>query len=599
MAAYTLAVVSYLLTAVVITVDKVLLSQKVKKPFLYAFYVGLLNCLIFVLWPFDFSFLSFAITLVALFAGVSFFFALFFFYSAINKGEISRIVAFVGGTSPLVLFALSYFFLGERLPVFWFVGFVFLISGSLLLSFGKKQSVFLYSLASAIFFALTFFCTKVVFLETTFLNGFAWTRIGTLLVICVSMIFWRSFEIPQKKTSLVFFGNKVLGGFSFLLLNYAIMLGSVTIINALQGVQYIFIFALAFFVSFYHPGFIKESFSKKAILQKIFGVILISVGVVILFFPAGQTQAVGVKNFGVTFSKIQAEELGLDWRDVYLSIFEELKINKIRIPVYWSEVEPKEGQFDFSSIDWMLEVAEQHNAEIILVTGRKLPRWPECHQPEWLENYELRIRNQELLNYIRTTVKRYDEKGVVWAWQVENEPFLHFGECPNYDKYFVDEEIALVRTLSQKPVIITDGGEFGDWFRAYKRADIFGSTLYRTIFINKIGDWTNDRLGYITYPLPPSFFQIKRGLIELFYDKKPSIVVELQAEPWGPELLQNMELEEHYKSMDPEKFSKLMEYIKGTGFDTFYFWGVEWWYWLKEQGHPEMWELVKEAVDKV
>ncbi len=307
-------------------------------------------------------------------------------------------------------------------------------------------------------------------------------------------------------------------------------------------------------------------------------------------FLISSVPGVEPKNFGVTFSTKAVEELGLDWQETYLAILEDLEIKNLRIPVYWPEVESEEGVFDFSRVDWMLEEAEKNNVEVILVVGRRLPRWPECHQPEWLENYELRIKNQELLDYINTTIKRYDDSSIVWAWQVENEPFLwFFGECPDLDKEFLDEEIALVRSLTSKPIILTDSGEFGDWFRAYKRADIFGSTLYRTV-------WRKNT-GQITYPLPSAFYRLRLGLMNVFYKEKPVFVCELQAEPWGSKHVAQMSLEEQYQSMSPEKFGEMMEYIKGTGFDTFYLWGVEWWYWLKtEKGEPEMWELVKENI---
>jgi hypothetical protein len=335
-------------------------------------------------------------------------------------------------------------------------------------------------------------------------------------------------------------------------------------------------------------------------MKKIIIFILIIIG---LMFAAGwllvkQAPIVEVKNFGVTYSKIAAEDFGLDWKEAYKAIFEDLGVSLIRIPVYWPEVEPVEGEFDFDSFDWMLGVAEDNNAEVILAVGRRLPRWPECHEPEWTKSYETGTHKinlmspglirDKLLEYIKKVVERYDDREVVWAWQVENEPFLKFGECPKLDVDFLDNEIALVRSLSNKPIIITDSGEFGDWFRAYKRADIFGSTLYKTVW--------RKTTGQITYPLPRSFYRLRRAVVELFYGKKPMFICELQAEPWGYKPIKEMNIEEQYSSMDPEKFQEFMEYIKGTGFDTFYFWGVEWWYWLKQQGYPEMWEAAKQHI---
>ncbi|MCF7835554.1 MAG: beta-galactosidase [Candidatus Marinimicrobia bacterium] len=301
-----------------------------------------------------------------------------------------------------------------------------------------------------------------------------------------------------------------------------------------------------------------------------------------------RTPKVEVKNFGVTFSKLQALDLGLDWQESYKAIFEDLGFDSVRVPVYWSEIETKEGIFDYSSLDWMLDIAGDYNAKVILVIGRKVPRWPECHEPQWAKDKEIDLRNASLLSFMETTIKRYDGNSIVWAWQVENEPFLNFGECPKFEDVFLDKEIALVKSLSKKPVVVTDSGEISTWFDAYKRGDIFGTTLYRTVW--------SDSFGYIKYPLPPSFFRLKKGLVKTFFGEKPSVVIELQAEPWGPMLIQDLIVEEQLVSMNPEKFVELMEYIEGTGFDTFYLWGVEWWYYLKENGHPEMWDLVQSQI---
>ncbi len=280
------------------------------------------------------------------------------------------------------------------------------------------------------------------------------------------------------------------------------------------------------------------------------------------------------KVFGVTFSKFFAEKLGLDWKKAYEEILADLGARYLRIPAYWSEVEPKKGEWFFDDIDWQLEKAKEYNAKVILTIGRKLPRWPECHIPDWVRNMTpSEAEGQKLLNYIKAVVERYKDNPAVIAWQVENEPFLLFGECPLASKEILDAEIKLVRSLSDKPVIISDSGEFGIWFGAVKRADIFGSTLYRHVYTESI--------GYLTYPLPPVFFRLKQGLVKLFVGQKPMIVVELQAEPWMPKMLYETSIEKHFKHFNPERFKAILSYIRGTGFDTFYFWGGEWWYFVK------------------
>ena len=157
---------------------------------------------------------------------------------------------------------------------------------------------------------------------------------------------------------------------------------------------------------------------------------------------------------------------------------------------------------------------------------------------------------------------------------------------------FLEKEIDLVRSLDPNhPIIITDSGELSVWFRAAKRADIFGTTIYRIVW--------NKYTGYVKYPLPPKFFWLKANFIRLFYPEKPIIVSELQAEPWGPKQIYEMSFAEQSKSMNLKQFYDNMEYAKEVGFPEIYLWGAEWWYWLKvKHNQPEIWEAAKTVVSR-
>jgi len=221
----------------------------------------------------------------------------------------------------------------------------------------------------------------------------------------------------------------------------------------------------------------------------------------------------------------------------------------------------------------------------------KVPRWPECHEPEWVKSpafAEASAGKQNLLDYIEKIVNRYKNSKAIWAWQVENEPFFPFGECPEFDKGLFEKEIALVKSLdSQKrPVIISESGEFSLWFQAAKYGDIVGITMYKKV-------WFSELKNYINYPFPPIFYWRKAQLIKNIFGKDV-IGVELQAEPWGPKLLYDLPLEEQEKTMNLKQFKKNIEFAKKTGLDKFYLWGAEWWYWLKEkQNQPAFWQEAK------
>jgi hypothetical protein len=292
-------------------------------------------------------------------------------------------------------------------------------------------------------------------------------------------------------------------------------------------------------------------------------------------------------DLGVTYSSKYAEAIQLDPQETYLAMLDDLGIKNVRLPVYWDEVEKEIGQYDFSKLDWQLAEAGKRNVKIILAVGQKVPRWPECFIPEWAQADDV-VRKRELLKEVGKVIERYKNNPVVAYWQVENEPFLKFGNCPALDTDLLDSEIAMAKSQGGgKPVIITDSGELSFWIEAAKRADIFGTTMYRSVFS---GRWN----VALDYPIGPNFFRFKKWLIKNFAHQENAIVVELQGEPWLKGWTTNFPIDEQLASMDEDKLKDNVQFAQKSGFDTVYLWGVEWWYWMKvKHNYPAIWEAVK------
>lgn len=294
--------------------------------------------------------------------------------------------------------------------------------------------------------------------------------------------------------------------------------------------------------------------------------------------------------YGVSFSQTYATELGLNWKQVYTDMLDDLHPEYIRIAALWSEVEATQGTYDFSDVDWMMNMAATHGTEVLLVVGQKAPRWPECYVPQWVGSIEdTALRHDALLSYVEATVLRYKKHPALELWQVENEAFIgfSFGECALFDERAIYDELSLVRTLDPgRKIVLTDSGELSTWKKPSKLSNIFGTTLYRIV---RTPGGHRFSYGF----LPSGFYRLKAKMLRNTYEN--FFVSELQAEPWfGDVHPKDTSPEVMEETMNPTRFASHIRYATHVGASRVYLWGVEWWYYMK-QAHSDAryWELAK------
>ncbi len=299
-----IAIFAYFLVALEVILDKFLLSsKKVSHPSIYTFYVGMMSLFALFLFPFGFHLIGLRRALLSILSGIVFTYGILCMFFAINKSEASRVTPVVGAIVPIVTFVLSVFFLSERLRSVQIIGVIALIVGGLLISFefplhiNKKKFFhgFWYSIGAGVLLAIAFTWFKHFFEHDNFANVFIWTRIG-LFFGAVSLLSYRPwgkkivnsfgrFKNPSKEhyeTGSLFVANKTLGGIGSILTNYAIALGSVTIVNAMVSVEYVFILIFGLSLSFKFPKIFQEKEDFLGIFQKIISIIIISAGIVLL-----------------------------------------------------------------------------------------------------------------------------------------------------------------------------------------------------------------------------------------------------------------------------------------------------------------------------
>lgn len=586
--------------------DKLLLRERwIGDPIVFTIGAGILSAAALFLLLFDPTLPALPILAAALLGGAVFLAALFLFFSALKAGEASGAFPIIGGLAPMFTLALAALVLHSPLSSADLIGFSLIVGGSVILlgveERGLRLRVLLIATASAFLFGIANILRKITLTETSFLAGVAWLSAGGALIAILLLLVpsvrhrLRTSVAAPRVTKGLWFLNRAWATFGTIILLFAISLGHPALVDASQGFRYVVVFFGAWLL-------LGERFSGWVLLGKSIATVAIILGLAwlsLVEYARGLPLPPPERpiTWGVTFSQKFSRELGLDWQDNFQAVLKDLGARRLRLVAYWDEIERQAGSYDFSDLDFELERARETDAKAILVIGLKVPRWPECHIPEWARPLSVEAREEALRTYLQRVVERYRSHPVVTVWQVENEPFLPFGQCPTRGSDFVRKEVRLVRSLDpERPILVTDGGEFGLWHKAARSGDVFGTTMYRKVYPRFIGPL----FGVIEYPIAPGYFRLKERVVRWLNrdPEKRFIVSELQAEPWGPGvLLYELDPEEQVRLFSPEYFRDTIEYAKAAGFDEYYLWGAEWWWFMKEKhDDSRYWDLAKTVL---
>lgn len=289
--------------------------------------------------------------------------------------------------------------------------------------------------------------------------------------------------------------------------------------------------------------------------------------------------------YGVSFSVKQCRNFGLDQRKVLHALIKDLGVQRFRLMSYWDEHEPEPGKFDFTALDEQMDIIEKAGGTVSLCLGARQPRWPENHWPDWAWNLPKPERDAAVLKYIQAVIERYEHRPVIVSYQLENEALLaSFGERAEVDRNRLKMEYFWVKQLdSLRPVIMTTSTSWGIPMRD-PVPDIVGFSYYQVLFNNGSYGKSFHR---------PWLDRLRAIAVKLLHGKD-SFIHELQAEPWGPKNIWEMDLDEQFKSISPDQLKENLSQAQATKLDTIDLWGAEWWYWLKtKKKSPEIWDFLK------
>ncbi len=277
--------------------DKLVLASA-PRPKSYTFYIGLLSILVIVFIPFISFHAPSPIAMLWIFLeSIVYIAGLYLMFLVLEKSEVSVVITTIGATQPIFIFILTWLFWGAQVITgVNVVAFLLLLAGSVIISLNKKFTIskeyLTLTILASLMFSFDYIFSKLVFLHQPFLQGFIWMRIASFILVLLFLLsrkfrkeIFQKQHIPDVKTSLIFFATQASGGVANLLQNLAIFLAPVAflpIINALRGIQYVFLFLMTLFFSLFLPRILKEDISRRLLVLKIISIVLIVAALVML-----------------------------------------------------------------------------------------------------------------------------------------------------------------------------------------------------------------------------------------------------------------------------------------------------------------------------
>ncbi len=306
-----LAVVAQLLNAIVSLVDKYIVTDEriLPQPFVYAFYTCALSGAAIAVYAFSAApapldgvsfpdirnvrFPSLEVMGLALLAAYTFFYALVSLFKALRRADASDVVPVVGAVSAVCSFGLAYLFLDARLSQNFLFGVLLLALGTALVSrFRFSWKIALSCVHAGVFFAFHFVVIKGLFNATSFDDGFFWSRVG-FVVFALSLLLVPQYgrriltqlKATGRRASAFVLTNKVIAGLASVLILKATELGDVSVVQALGGLQYVFLFAFGVTLGPCTPSECGENTrDPKVLLRKAVFIVVIVAGFFMLFW---------------------------------------------------------------------------------------------------------------------------------------------------------------------------------------------------------------------------------------------------------------------------------------------------------------------------
>ena len=288
-----IALLSYFLNSIALTVDKFLLTKSIPDPLIYIFYFSLVSFLLTLAIPFT-HIPSFTVFILSSTSTLAWTVGAYCMFRALKYGQVQRVIPVIGTVTPLVLliFAAGSNSIDLKQTegiILSVIGLVFLTLGDLKGKLAWDELIL--EISSGFFFALAYFLLRLAFLQDSFFTVLVWSRpilipLGIILLMIPAS---RNKILPMlhprgviQKAAPVFIFGQIAAGTSELLLTFSISLTNPAVVNSLQGIKYIYLLIFSLILGKKYPEIFKTKLSGYFLLSQIVGIAFIGLGLYLL-----------------------------------------------------------------------------------------------------------------------------------------------------------------------------------------------------------------------------------------------------------------------------------------------------------------------------
>ena len=287
----TLALIAPFIYALVNLIDDNLLRTVYKSSYVATIISGLfggvpLLALMFKsLGPFSDKFAAIAVL-------VGFLTVVFYYnyFRSLEKEHPSVVVSLIG-TSPVLIAALAYVFLGERLSGLQFAGLLLVLIGSLGLSYNRHEKLKLtpsikHVIYAAVVVSVYSILAKYIYQNVDFYTGYMFLSLGMLIGGLVFLIRLRMVESEAsihklrktvKKYWALFLVTELLGLLAEFIMNLAISRGPLTPVRVIENIQPVYVILIAAVLFPFRPNLSRE-ISEGGLARKLLLICVCAIG---------------------------------------------------------------------------------------------------------------------------------------------------------------------------------------------------------------------------------------------------------------------------------------------------------------------------------